>query len=688
MVETDTPSEKRRKLEDDVMISTKVPNIGGKIVQDTIQFLGLNLSENFKEGEISDSRNLTTEKFPVISQRKKREKVLRPGTPPLEWSDPTQIWEWDGKLLVIDEGTLYYNGEEICHVADGQKQFAVVNTKLIVWPDKIMIDLTDNTYDIMNAEVLTGADVTMTTTKITAPEIAKIYTGARTIVGAGSVLSWTPICWTFGTDPAAVEACFVNGEWDLEALAEIAVITKYWANGGGGYHILAIGDIIIPKISNGTYTNSVTSYPERPAYPDNNVGIYGVLTSTGGYYDYEYGGWGNIESIYNDTRVGYFFDAYQCGAGTSVDLTTMFSPGEWIEISNTNNTDVDGVRRKIASVTSTTITVDTAYASAPSDSLTGVSIKKSIPDMDYICEKDNRLWGCSNSAKTIYCSALGIPTDFYTMEGTDTDAYSVAIGSEGDFTGIYSFGGGVCCFKPDRLIKILGSYPSEFYMNEYRIFGIQPGSNRSTIIINEVLYYKSENGIFAYSGGTPTLISGNLGVGRYTEAVTGASGNSLYVCMKDGSGRYGVYVYDMKNGLWIRESSERILSFTNISGKLYSLIEDAEANYIVCYSNDGDEVIEWLAEFVPFTEDTFRKKSYSMLRVRVEMSAGSVMYIDTKSDNGAWKTALRKQAGNDLTFAVPLKINRCDRFCIRFRGTGRVTIRAMSREFHAGSARR
>lgn len=666
-----------------------VKSPGEKTGRQTLQFYGLNLSENYRDGELSDSRNITTENFPIISQRKKREKVLRPGTPPIEWNDPTQIWEWDGKLIVIDNGTLFYDGVPKCHVSDGEKQFAVVNTKLIVWPDKIMIDLSEESaqtpgkYDIMNAELLSGLGVTFTETTMTAPSIAKIYTGAKTVVCGGGVDTWVPKCWTFGKDKSAVENCWRNGRWDMERLRLIAVRSVYW-NYGTNYHQIEVGDIIIPKSANGTNSNSVGN-DDFPNYPDNNIGVYGVLTGPGGVYAPDYG-WGNEWALsgHGSTHVGYFFDSYQCGAG-SKDLTTVFNPGEWIEIYPSGHIE-ERMKRKIQSVTSEMITVTEPFDEEwIGDTFSDLVIKKSIPDMDFICEKDNRLWGCSNKDKTIYCSALGIPTDFHTFDGNDSDAYSVAIGSEGDFTGIYSFGGGVCCFKPDRLIKILGSYPSEFYMNEYRISGIQIGSNRSTIIINEVLYYKSENGIYAYSGGTPSLISEKLGNKHYANAVTGASGSLLYVCMKDDDGKYAVYVYDLKTGLWEKESTEHIMSFTNIGGKLYTLIEDEEANYIVCYSDDGSETVDWMAEFCPFNESTMRRKAFSKLVFRIDLLPGSVLFVETKEDSGIWKQVYKYQVQKQMTVTVPLRIGRCDRFQVRLHGTGTAYIRGMERVFKAQS---
>ena len=57
-------------------------------------------------------------------------------------------------------------------------------------------------------------------------------------------------------------------------------------------------------------------------------------------------------------------------------------------------------------------------------------IERKIPELDYICESENRLWGVSNAKQTIYASAMGDPTNFFTYEGLATDSYALAVGSE------------------------------------------------------------------------------------------------------------------------------------------------------------------------------------------------------------------------------------------------------------------
>ena len=110
----------------------------------TVQFKGLNRRPEPADGEYSGCQNLTTRAFPYLAPRRARTAVEQSGT-------PTAIFGWD-KLVVVAEGKLYLDGEAICAVSGKPKQFAVVNSKLIVWPDKLQIDLTNNEILSMDSE--------------------------------------------------------------------------------------------------------------------------------------------------------------------------------------------------------------------------------------------------------------------------------------------------------------------------------------------------------------------------------------------------------------------------------------------------------------------------------------------------------------------------------------------------------
>ena len=156
------------------------------------------------------------------------------------------------------------------------------------------------------------------------------------------------------------------------------------------------------------------------------------------------------------------------------DLTELFETGDKVQISgctvNPKNNTEEGKYLSIVSVSADTLTfADGTFTSGEETST--VTVKRPIPDMDYVCESENRLWGVSNQDKTVYASALGSPKDFYTFDGLATDAYAVAVGSEGDFSAICKYGNAVLCWKEHTLHKVLGSYPAEYKMASYQYAG-------------------------------------------------------------------------------------------------------------------------------------------------------------------------------------------------------------------------
>jgi len=328
-----------------------------------------------------------------------------------------------------------------------------------------------------------------------------------------------------------------------------------------------------------------------------------------------------------------------------------------------------------------------------------LTLQRPVPDLDYICESNNRLWGVSNSqentiynsatgkyetftSRCIYASALGEPTAFYTFEGVDTDSYQVAVGSEGDFTAICDYSG-VCCWKEDRLHKIIGDYPSDYYMSERELAGVQDGSHKSVVNINGTLFYKGRAGVYGFNGGTPYLISTNFGEHRYDDAVAGSEGLRYYISMQEG-GDWHLYVYDTISGLWLEEDDTQVIDFCLLSGKLQALTADGRLLELEADADtDDDEPIEWSATFAPYTEgDMHERKNYLRVLLRMEQGGGSVS-VEVEKD-GVWTTAATLNSGEN-TAVIPIWPNRLDRIRIRLRGTAPCAILSMAREYTLGS---
>ena len=176
-----------------------------------------------------------------------------------------------------------------------------------------------------------------------------------------------------------------------------------------------------------------------------------------------------------------------------------------------------------------------------------LTIERKVPDLEFITECNNRLWGCSKDGHEIYCCKLGDVKNWNCFKGVSTDSWAATIGSDGKFTGAITYLGYPMFFKEDCIIKISVSSIGAHQTKETRCRGIQGGSHRSLAILNEVLYYKSSTGICSYNGSIPYSISDEFGDVKYYDAVAGAIGDKYYISMRDQKGTYTMFAYDSRS---------------------------------------------------------------------------------------------------------------------------------------------
>lgn len=321
-----------------------------------------------------------------------------------------------------------------------------------------------------------------------------------------------------------------------------------------------------------------------------------------------------------------------------------------------------------------------------------ITITRPVPDLDFICERNNRLFGCSNKEKTIYASELGEPSRFYSKHKSGVGSYAVAVGSDGDFTGCTRLGSSVLFWKEDKLYKLLGEFPSEYALYDYDVDGVQQGSHKSQQVINEVLYYLGTQGVYAYTGGVPTLISENFGQKRFKNGVAGRDTDSYYLSADGEDNAANLFSYETLSGVWLREDDFRAKDFARSGNDLYVLRQDG-----IFKMNDGatdkkdygdglvdEKSIEWMAYFTPFYETMQGRKTYSKLLIRAEIPQGAYIKPEVRYDGGDWKSLPAITGGKDAkndTVAIPIPINRCDKFELRLSGKGDVAILGMVREF-------
>lgn len=509
-------------------------NIGKNRVE-TPAFRGINYSQRAQEGDLAESKNLSTRRYPYLSPRRGRTKQAKAdGT---LYEGVTALTAWDAPVAVA--GTdLLYNGEKVGEVTAGEKQFAVVNTKIVIWPDQVALD--------MNAKTLKPL-------------------GAK---NSGSE----------------------------------AVFTK------------------------------------------------------------------------NTMQIGWIDD-----------LEGSFAAGDAITISGCETYTANNKDVIIRAVKGSTITVDADTFTAGAEKGKEITLERVIPDMDFICEAENRLWGCSSAAQTIYVSALGDPTNFNLFDGLTTDSYAVAVGTEGAFTGCCKLSSSVLFWKETKLHKMLGSYPAEFAMYTYDVEGLRAGCHKSLQVINEVLYYIGQHGIYRYEGGAPALISDCFGERLETvgAGVGGTDGAKYYLCLTEEDGTAALYVYDTYMGLWLREDETDVVDFARVGRKLYYC--DRAGGVYLADNGAADADVEWVAQMTPSYETIQGRKSYSKLLMRVEIPRGGYLIAETRYDGGIWTKCGQVVGPEQGLVAMRPPQGRCDKFELRLRGKGDCTVLGLMREFEVRS---
>ncbi|MBQ6552430.1 MAG: hypothetical protein IJL83_02270 [Clostridia bacterium] len=379
---------------------------------------------------------------------------------------------------------------------------------------------------------------------------------------------------------------------------------------------------------------------------------------------------------------------------TSGDVSG-FKLNDVILVSGCVNTD-NNIYLRIYSVAGNVITFDDAYTSLvlESGSETDMTLDRDIPDMDYICASENRLWGCSSATQTIWASALGDPTNFYTYSGLTTDSYVIPVGTDDAFTGCAAYSSSVLFWKEERLHKVLGSNPTEYQIYTYTMEGVKDGCYKSITNVNDTLFYVGLHGVYAYSGGSARLISEALGETAFDDAVAGSDGENYYLSART-AGEWNMWAFSLKTGLWVREDNSRVIDFARDGVDLYAIIGGFVRKVNGSGQIDGDT--PWSLTFAPFFETTtgnygaaravFTKKRYGKIHIRAELPAGSFLVASVRQDSGRWTEAGRivGAASGVHTMVVPIKT--CDKFELKLSGEGPFTVLGLERLYRIGSER-
>lgn len=320
-----------------------------------------------------------------------------------------------------------------------------------------------------------------------------------------------------------------------------------------------------------------------------------------------------------------------------------------------------------------------------------LTIERKVPDLEFITECNNRLWGCSKDGHELYCCKLGDVKNWNYFGGTSIDSWAATIGSDGKFTGAITYLGYPMFFKEDCIIKISVSSVGAHQTKETRCRGVQGGSHRSLAILNEVLYYKSSTGICGYNGSIPYSISGEFGDVKYYDAVSGTIGDKYYISMCDAKGIYTMFAYDSRNGIWCKEDNTKVVSFCKNKDELYYL--DAKDNTmksiggtLLFDSKKAERDVDWYVESGIIGYSSPDNKYVGRINLRITLEFGTnVDFFLQYDSSGEWEHKFNMSGTGTRTFSIPIIPKRCDHFRYKITGKGGCKIHSVTKETEQGS---
>lgn len=562
--------------------------------QFTDSFSGYRRRLKIEEGELYDCKNLSSQHYPLLANRKKRGLVKT-------LQSPGGILAKE-KLAVVEDGCLYYGGEKtpLDELSPGEKQLVSMGAYICVFPDKLYCN-TEDAADFGSMEASYSS------------------TGAVKYSIAMADGTEYPAPQLSASAPEAPE----NG--------------RLWIDTSALPHVLR-------------------QWSEALAQ------------------------WIEISSVY--TRMG--FASYG-------ELPALFEAQDGVEIEGAAIEGLNG-SRIISAIGGDAdspdyIVIPGLIDEALSQTEGTVTLRRSVPDMDFVIECRNRLWGCRSGEglNELYCCALGDFKNWHQYIGLASDSWTASVGSDGPWTGAVNFMGYPMFFKENRIHRISVSAIGAHHVAETVCRGVQPGSHKSLAVVNETLFYKSRGGVCAYQGGFPTTVSEALGDEAYCDAAAGAVGERYYISMKDSQGQWTLFVYDIKRGLWMKEDELCVTDFAPLKGELYA-ISETELLALLGTAGEAESFVSWMAESGILCYQYPDRKYLSRYNFRLQMEQGAEMDIYIQYDSsGIWERKGRICFKGTGTVTVPVRPRRCDHLRIRLEGKGEFRLFSIAKILTIGS---
>lgn len=381
-------------------------------------FLGYNHNDTTNQNapnQFYDMQNLSSDAYPSLAPRAKRAKVI-------EMDSISGMYAGE-KLAYVSKGKLFYDFNEVkgLTLTEGEKKIVGMGAYLVIFPDNVMYNTNTGDIEEMGFSYETKNDVMFRISKADGSDIN---------------------CYVGSVEPEDKE---LYPYW-LDTSSDTAVM-KLWSNTNQAWNSVSATYVKIQempelqiKAASGYETITVNTY-EQPDEQDAVKGNY--------WYD------PSDETL------------YQCSGTEWVEVEDykVIKQGFGESMKEYDGVDISGADKQAEDFNTTMIIYGVGVDYVVVAGVLGrgmyvqrtgsVQFKRIIPEMDYVCELDNRLWGCSSTANELYACKLGDPKNWYSYAGVLSDSYAVTIGSPGDFTGAVAYGGYILFLRKTAFIRYM-----------------------------------------------------------------------------------------------------------------------------------------------------------------------------------------------------------------------------------------
>ena len=594
-------------------------------------FGGLNETYGCTEAEYSGGMNFSARDFPALSTRLPRRRLQ-------ELAGLNGMYHLNGLLTVCGQDLVYTPDEAPAQpvtvknsVADSRKTMVGIGTKILIFPDKVAFDTADGSVAPLGA----------------AWEAGSLSVSFAPCDASGNTYEVKDKGTKEPEHPQDGQLFLKLNEPDKPYSAENTL--EVYSEASGNWTVIPLDYCLVTAEGIGA---------------EFRVWDTVTLTGTGAEQAGQWAGLDGDHIVYDVTETTLRLRADPGGEHFYGRLVHNGSSAVWVSM--------DGTQRE-------------EYFPAE-----GVKVERRVPDLEYLTECDNRVWGCSSGENVIYACKLGDPTNWFSYRGIAADSYAVTVGSDGAFTGAATCMGYALFFKENTLHKLYGSKPSDFQLSSLRCRGVAKGAARSLCVINETLYYLSPDGVMAWDGSIPTKVSTALDPARLRNvksALGGALDGRYYLHLVRGSGEaqaVRLLVYDTERGLW-QEEDVCSYEMAGSGGQLY--LWDGKA----IWAADADREENWqqaggIEDGVSFELvsgniglDSPEELYLSRLTLRLEAEVKSRIEVAVSYDSGAWETLAQLTADGRRCFDVPFVPRRCGSLRFRLKGRGQLTLRSLTR---------